>query len=969
MATGRETLKQRIALDGGKEIKEELAALGKAGEEAFRKLEQASKASEFGGSQLGKGLKDLQASFANLGDAGRRFGRDLGGLRNSALTFGSSLAGVATRVAALGAALTAGATAAGAFAISMARSAAEAADAAGNAAKSAGMSVEAFTALQYAAGQSGVGVNEFSSALQQLNKHIGAAHSGDKRASDLFRQLGVSIKDARGQLLPTEEILKRVSQAFRSLPDGAEKSAFAMRLFGNAGARLLPFLSTGRKGLEDLSREARESGLIFTEAQTKMAAAMTGSLSRLRQSVQATRNQLGLLFAPAVTRGADVLIDIINRNRAAIIAFGRTVEGYAHGVVSDLINMFVGRDELVNRSWIITLRDGVSALAAAVQGAFNNIIAPAFRLFMGVLNTFASVVNRVFGTELSGAQVALALTVAKIVGAFALIPPAIALTIASLKLLFSSLALLKGLGAVAASALSVLAPSFAALGAKVGAAFAAAFTGATGLTAIFASAISGSLAAVSAGFAALGTAAGTAFIASFFKLFAVGFAAGALARVIYDSLRGEEVDLSQVLKLDPSTLKPNADALKAQIEALGTTAADTSEKIKTEMSGAMRHTEEQFSGIGKRISLHSATDNIKGELDGLGQKTVEVSGIISNIPIEEFYRRAAEQAARTKGAVDQLGPAAEAAKDAWSFDGVWESIATAADIMWKGIVTGAEQSWARIPEIFSADNFAQIWADIGNGSQAAWDAIAASASGLWDGIKSEAQAAWAPVIDGFQSAWSSMVDALRGLWSGFSSFVTSSVQSLASSVEAVVSRVMSAVESLRAAIAAAASEAAALASSGIGGGGDAEGFATGGPVVGRGTSTSDSILAWLSNGEYVIQARAVAKYGRALLDAINSGNFKLPGYRSGGPVRAPSLKFNLPAFNLGGLADMLAMPSFAPAIADQQQQPALAPVTLNIGGETISGLLAPADVVGKLHSFASRAQLASAGRAPRWVGG
>jgi hypothetical protein len=47
-------------------------------------------------------------------------------------------------------------------------------------------------------------------------------------------------------------------------------------------------------------------------------------------------------------------------------------------------------------------------------------------------------------------------------------------------------------------------------------------------------------------------------------------------------------------------------------------------------------------------------------------------------------------------------------------------------------------------------------------------------------------------------------------------------------------------------------------------------LATGGPVNGPGTATSDSIPAWLSNGEYVIKAAAVEKYGVATFDRLNA---------------------------------------------------------------------------------------------------
>ena len=50
-------------------------------------------------------------------------------------------------------------------------------------------------------------------------------------------------------------------------------------------------------------------------------------------------------------------------------------------------------------------------------------------------------------------------------------------------------------------------------------------------------------------------------------------------------------------------------------------------------------------------------------------------------------------------------------------------------------------------------------------------------------------------------------------------------------------------------------------------------FSTGGNVKGAGTSTSDSIPAMLSNGEFVVKASAVRKYGTGFLNAVNNGNF------------------------------------------------------------------------------------------------
>lgn len=75
-------------------------------------------------------------------------------------------------------------------------------------------------------------------------------------------------------------------------------------------------------------------------------------------------------------------------------------------------------------------------------------------------------------------------------------------------------------------------------------------------------------------------------------------------------------------------------------------------------------------------------------------------------------------------------------------------------------------------------------------------------------------------------------------------------------------------------------------------------FATGGKVSGAGTGTSDSILSWLSNGEYVIDAMTTARFGSkffAMLQALARGGTStsfltkmasagIPRFATGGPV-------------------------------------------------------------------------------------
>lgn len=69
------------------------------------------------------------------------------------------------------------------------------------------------------------------------------------------------------------------------------------------------------------------------------------------------------------------------------------------------------------------------------------------------------------------------------------------------------------------------------------------------------------------------------------------------------------------------------------------------------------------------------------------------------------------------------------------------------------------------------------------------------------------------------------------------------------------------------------------------------GYATGGYISGPGTSRSDSILARLSNGEFVLKADAVRHYGLDLLQRLNS--LALPRFADGGMVGGSAMSISI----------------------------------------------------------------------------
>ncbi|MDR0286024.1 MAG: hypothetical protein LBI33_14225, partial [Propionibacteriaceae bacterium] len=117
--------------------------------------------------------------------------------------------------------------------------------------------------------------------------------------------------------------------------------------------------------------------------------------------------------------------------------------------------------------------------------------------------------------------------------------------------------------------------------------------------------------------------------------------------------------------------------------------------------------------------------------------------------------------------------------------------------------------------------------------------------------------------------------------------------------------------------------------------------ATGGSVWGPGTSTSDSIAAWLSNGEFVTRT-AVANRWRWLLDYLNKFNELpkglVPGFASGGSVTVPDYRAAVRQ-GYDEVARLLAaVPASMPyPVPDRQPAPNSFTSTVNFGPVTVRG--------------------------------
>lgn len=165
----------------------------------------------------------------------------------------------------------------------------------GEMAEQLGISTDALQTYQFAAGQSGVKAEEMQTAVARLTRTIGDASNGNSEAIKSFRDLGIGILDAGGNLRTTEAILNDIADAIERTEDPAKRAAAAVDFFGKSGQKLLPLLSGGSAGIRAFTAEARAAGQVISNALIKDADAAADKMAALNAQIQKF-GQLGAAF-------------------------------------------------------------------------------------------------------------------------------------------------------------------------------------------------------------------------------------------------------------------------------------------------------------------------------------------------------------------------------------------------------------------------------------------------------------------------------------------------------------------------------------------------------------------------------------------------------------------------------------------------------------------------------------------------
>jgi ribosomal protein L12E/L44/L45/RPP1/RPP2 len=245
-----------------------------------------------------------------------------------------------------------------------------------------GISTEQLSEWAYAAKLSGTDLESLTGSIQKFSKTVAAAADANSKQAELFQALGISVKDAAGNLRDVEDLIPEVADRFKALDNETAETALSMELFGRSGAELLEFLNKGSDGLNKLGEEARDLGGIIDGETAKAAAEFKDELDKLRVVTNALFTQIARELLPdlkeltaqlrGAAQGADGLASKV-RVVVDLFKFGFEISGLSAllEVVSRLRNAFAATADAARGLASLDFSRVSSALAAGRSAIFG----------------------------------------------------------------------------------------------------------------------------------------------------------------------------------------------------------------------------------------------------------------------------------------------------------------------------------------------------------------------------------------------------------------------------------------------------------------------------------------------------------------------------------------------------------------------------------------------------------------------
>lgn len=281
------------------------------------------------------------------------------------------------------------------------------------------ISIEKLQKMQLITAQSGVSADKFEQSITSLSSKIGDAAT---QGSDDFNRLGISVRDAEGNIKSADKILLELTSTFKTLSK-EQKLSFSDKL--GIDKNIIKAFGKSNSELKKLMETSDKFGLL-TEKQTKQLDNYYASVETLKFGFTAVGRQIALKFAPILGDLSEGITDFLAEFGTTFgHVFAEFIDGIGNlfGAFNKLIKATIGWKPiligigaaiaiafpftlivagvtgllLVVEDLITAFSGGKSVIASFFKDAFNidivEALTDAFSLWIGIFDGIKAVIS------------------------------------------------------------------------------------------------------------------------------------------------------------------------------------------------------------------------------------------------------------------------------------------------------------------------------------------------------------------------------------------------------------------------------------------------------------------------------------------------------------------------------------------------------------------------------------------------
>lgn len=255
-----------------------------------------------------------------------------------------------------------------------------------------GIAANALIGLGNAAKLADVDQAALGKGLTKLSVNLVKAAEGNDGLAQKFKALGVSIKDSNGQVVPADKALKQIADRFADMPDGAQKAAAAVALFGKSGADLIPLLNEGAASMEKFTYKVGEDFAARSDL-------FNDTITELGIKTQGFGLELTDALLPALQTILEVFGDLFDTDQDWTALF-KVIEGVIRGIAVAIYTVVKAVDILI-KNIVAAVQAASQAFAGDFGAAFNTITTAVSSGFAEAQQAIADLNKLAFGSAAS----------------------------------------------------------------------------------------------------------------------------------------------------------------------------------------------------------------------------------------------------------------------------------------------------------------------------------------------------------------------------------------------------------------------------------------------------------------------------------------------------------------------------------------------------------------------------------------